>query len=361
VDRLEGDEAEAPAGAAPDTAALSAEPPPGAAIPIVLPTRNHGLLTRDLPDFYMGVEEDTIIGLRTAAWEGGQYGFVRDSIMTPGGPRFRRLHEGLDIRPLHRDAAGEPLDTVRAIDVGRVVYANKDGASAFGRYVVVEHDWGAGPVYSLYAHLDAVHVDSGAAVVRGGELGRMGYTGRGLGRDRAHVHLEVDLMLNQHERVWHAQYVAGQANTHGVFFGTNLAGVDPEALYRTSRREPATTFPQFVRALPAGFRVALPGDRPLDVVARYPWLLDEGADAQPDAARAWAVTFTRGGVPIRVARLNRGVTRPEVIGLSSMVGQRYQQTNRLLQRNAERQYELSTRGRQLMALLATTADGAPSW
>jgi murein DD-endopeptidase MepM/ murein hydrolase activator NlpD len=340
---------------------LPVEAPAGASIPIWLPTQNTALFTGDFAAFYQGVPTDTIPGLRDSAWEAGQYGFVRDPVPVRGTPSrriFRRLHEGLDIRPLHRDHAGEPLDTVRAIADGTVAYVSS-GYSAYGNYVVVEHTWSGSPVFSLYAHLDTASVRAGTPVSRGAPLGRLGYSGRGLGRDRAHIHLEVALMLNEHEVAWHDRYI-GQENLHGRFFGTNLAGVDVADLYRTSRLDTATTFADFVRGQRPAYQVLFPGDRPLDLLGRYPWLLSPGAGATLDADRAWLVSFTQGGVPIRVTRRRRTVDQPTLDAVAAWLRDGRLSTNRLLLRTAQG-YEISDIGRRYLALIATTESGPPPW
>src|SRR5438552_17436366 len=80
---------------------------------LVLPTDNDALFSGDGAAFYQYVERD-FNGVKARPWQGGQYGFVRDPTQTPGGVVYTRFHEGIDIRPLHRDPAGEPLDEVRA-------------------------------------------------------------------------------------------------------------------------------------------------------------------------------------------------------------------------------------------------------
>ncbi|HLT48555.1 MAG TPA: M23 family metallopeptidase [Rubricoccaceae bacterium] len=341
--------AEAPAEARPDTAAL----------PLALPTGNIALLTGDLPGFYMEVDRDTIRGLRRAGWEGGQYGFVRGPVGAGADRRFVQLHEGVDIRPLHRDEAGEPLDVVRAARAGTVAYVNDAAGSAFGRYVVVEHDWGGSPVYTLYAHLADVAVAEGERVGRSAPLGRLGYTGRGIWRERAHVHFEVAMMLNEHAPAWFANYYAGQPDLHGRFFGTNLAGVDVPALFAALVERPDLTFQQFVQSRPAGYRVALPGDRPLDVLRRYPWLWEGEAPPRPGDG-AWEVTFTAEGVPMGVSWSPRAVAAPEVVWTDPRVLAKQCQTNGMLARAGGRCVP-SGQGRRYFALLAATADGAPHW
>src|SRR5690606_12945039 len=113
-------------------------PPDTAALPLAFPTDNINLLTGDLAGFYMEVDRDTVSGLREAGWEGGQYGFVRGPVGSGMSKRFVQLHEGVDIRPLYRDEAGEPLDTVRAVMSGTVAYVTAGAGGAFGRYVVIE-------------------------------------------------------------------------------------------------------------------------------------------------------------------------------------------------------------------------------
>ena len=332
--------------------------PEAGGLDLVLPTSNRALLDGRPEDFYQGVSV-TIDSLRPEKWEGGQYGFVRDPVSTVFGTQtFRRVHEGLDIRPTAWDAEGNAVDTVRAIDAGRVVHVNTAGSS-YGTYVVVEHRWSGSPVYSLYAHLAEPYAAVGDAVERGGALGKMGFTGRGLGRSRSHVHLEIALLLSEHVDLWYDPYIGG-TNPQGLFFGTNLAGVPPAELYRALEQDPGLTFPAYVRGLDEGYVVDLPGGRPLDLLNRYPWLGPEAAAADPAAVAAWRVAFTQEGVPIRVEVADEPVDRATVEGVSLSVWLGDRSTNRMLQRRGV-SYEPARRGYSYFALLATTAGGAPSW
>src|SRR5262249_8281733 len=87
------------------------------------PTDNNPLISGDGAAFYQYVERN-YKGEKSPPWEGGQYGFVRDPVDTASGTIYTRFHEGIDIRPMHRDANGEPIDEVRAIGDGKVVHAN---------------------------------------------------------------------------------------------------------------------------------------------------------------------------------------------------------------------------------------------
>src|SRR5215813_14703572 len=88
---------------------------------LVLPTDNAALFSGDGPAFYQYIERD-YQGVKSTPWEGGKYGFVRDPKDTAAGVVYTRFHEGIDIRCLHRDANGEPLDEVRAIADGKVAH-----------------------------------------------------------------------------------------------------------------------------------------------------------------------------------------------------------------------------------------------
>ncbi len=334
--------------------------PDTAALPLALPTGNLGLLTGNLPGFYMEVERDTVSGLREAGWEAGQYGLVRGPVVTDAGPRFTQLHEGLDIRPQFRDAQGEPLDTVRAARRGAVVYVNQSVGSAFGRYVVLRHDWDGVPVYTLYAHLDSVGVREGQRVGRREPLGRLGYTGRGIWRARAHVHFEVAMLLNEHEKSWFDRYYGGRNDQHGLYFGTNLAGVDVPALFEAMAEDPSLSFRDFVKGQPAGYTVALPGDRPLDLLRRYPWLWEGETPPRADPPGAWLVTFTQEGVPIRIEHRREPVARPEVVGVSREIERGRLGTNGVLAWTGDR-YVLTGVGLRYLSLVATTAAGPAPW
>src|SRR5713226_3396145 len=144
-----------------------------ATVDLALPTDNDAIFRGGGPDFYQYVERD-YNGEKSTPWEGGQYGFVRDPIETAAGIVYTRFHEGIDIKPLHRDENGEPLDEIRAIADGKVVHTNLvPSYSNYGRYVVIEHRWGGSSYYSLYGHLSTIAVKPGQRVQKGEKIAVM--------------------------------------------------------------------------------------------------------------------------------------------------------------------------------------------
>src|SRR5690606_15896961 len=135
---------------------------------------NDALFNGDPEDFFMYVDR-TFEGETLKPWKGGDYGYVRTPIRLNGEVVLTKFHEGIDIKPVKRDAAGNPLDLVTSIATGTVAYTSPvAGRSNYGKYCVVAHQWNGSTIYSLYAHLADITVQAGDQVTAGGVLGRMG-------------------------------------------------------------------------------------------------------------------------------------------------------------------------------------------
>lgn len=113
------------------------------------------------------------VGTGTFAWpaEGGE-------ITSKRGPRWGRLHNGIDI-------ARPSGPAIKSADHGVVKAAG--AAGTFGKRVVVDHRNG---YETIYAHLSSIDVKVGEVVPQGTKLGNMGNTGRSTG---VHLHFEVSL------------------------------------------------------------------------------------------------------------------------------------------------------------------------
>src|SRR5256714_259446 len=278
-------------------------------IEISLPTDNDALFRGGGPDFYQYIERD-FHGEKSTPWEGGRYGFVRNPVPTAQGLVYTRFHEGIDIRCLHRDARGEPLDDVRAIADGKVVHTNQvPGYSNYGRYIVIEHDWDGSPYYSLYGHLSEIVVSVGQRLNRGERIARMGHTGEGLNQARAHVHLELNLMLSRQFESWYATFFPNEPNHHGLYNGLNLAGIDIARLYLALQKRPALTIPEFLAEEETLYRVLLPASRNFDLPKFYPWMLrDKEAGDQASSE----VSINRAGGPLKSQAGAKAGLEPEL-------------------------------------------------
>ena len=257
--------------------AMRAQPAQEHALDLVLPTDNDALFSGDGAAFYQYVERD-YKGVKSTPWEGGQYGFVRDPTDTAGGPVYTRFHEGIDIRPMHRDSNGEPLDEVRAIADGKVVHTNLvPGYSNYGKYIVIEHHSDGSSYYSLYGHLSSIRVHPGDSVKRGQPIAIMGYTGVGINRERAHLHLELDLMFSHQFEAWHDAFFRNDPNHNGIYNGLNLAGLDIARLYLALHKNPSLTIPEFLSVEETSYKVTLPKGRRRRVTM-YPAITPGGVD-----------------------------------------------------------------------------------
>jgi murein DD-endopeptidase MepM/ murein hydrolase activator NlpD len=276
---------------------------------LVLPTDNDALFRGGGPDFYQYIERD-YQGEKSTPWEGGQYGFVRDPMETGAGLVYTRFHEGIDIRPLQRDDRGEPLDEVHAIADGKVVYANRvPRHSNYGNYLVIEHRWGGCNYYSLYGHLSTIAVQAGQVVQRGERIARMGYTGTGINLARAHVHLELNLLLSHNFQSWYDTFHREEPNYHGTYNGINLKGLDIARLYLALRRYPSLTIPDFLANEETFYKVTLPRSPRFELPKLYPWML-RACSAR--SAQSWEVSFTRSGLPLQIEPSTQRVTRPQL-------------------------------------------------
>jgi len=280
------------------------------ALELSLPTDNDAIFHGGGPEFYQYIERD-YHGEKSYPWEGGQYGFVRDPEPTREGVVYTRFHEGIDIKPVHRDENGEPRDEVRAIANGKVVYTSFAARySNYGKYIVIEHVWDGSPYYSLYGHLSKIDVHIGDAVQRGQHIAVMGYTGAGINRERAHTHLELNLIMNHKFDGWYEATHQNDPNHHGIYNGINLAGLDIAKLYLQLRDNPSLTIPQFLSREEVYYKVAFPSSRHFELPKLYPWMVSGNADPE---SRSWDVSFARSGLPLRIEPSDRKVKEPTVV------------------------------------------------
>jgi hypothetical protein len=320
------------------------------------PTRNRALLEGRPEDFYMYVERD-FEGEKSYPWEGGRFGFVRGPQRTPQGVVYATLHEGVDIQPLQRDPSGNPLDDVLASAAGRVAHVSKDaGASNYGRYIVVEHRIEGCPIYTLYAHLASTAVEPGQVVRQGEVLGRLGFSGAGLDRQRAHVHFEIGVLLSENFEAWYAARASGDPNKHGLFNGMNLSGTDPSAILLASAKDPGFQITKFLAGLEPAFKLTIPSSPDISLLRDYPWLVPAGEIASPPA---WTISFTGTGFPVHAVASQKPVTAPEVAWVKDSPTSYALATRRLIG-GAAGSPRLTESGQRFVSLLTAPPAAAPA-
>lgn len=104
------------------------------------------------------------------------------SISSPFGPRWGRIHKGVDI-------PGPLGTTIYAYASGKVVYAGK--ANGYGTLITIDHGNG---MQTRYGHSRRLYVSAGQEVSAGYPIAAMGNEGRSVssnGGNGSHLHFEV--------------------------------------------------------------------------------------------------------------------------------------------------------------------------
>ncbi len=312
--------------------------------PFYLPTDNHAL-------FEKGGEERFFVPTPGKNWVSGSFGCVRSD--------GRQMHEGLDIKCLHRDRHGEPADVVMATADGTVVYmSDRPALSNYGRYLVLRHQIDGMEVYSLYAHLQAFRLGLKAgAVVRAGEavavMGRTSNTREGISKERAHVHFELNLLYNDRFSLWFKRRHPGERNDHGIWNGQNLVGMDPR-LILLAERQPGARFnlQNWLQHRTELCRVLV--RKPVfSWVQRYPMLVKKSPAAEKEGTAGYEMALDFNGLPFElIARGASEINGASKFQLISVNEPEYTRNPcRKLVRRDGKHWQLANNGVNLLDLL----------
>ncbi|MEO7412686.1 MAG: M23 family metallopeptidase [Opitutaceae bacterium] len=239
--------------------------------------------------------------------ESGGYGGVRS-----GGTQF---HEGIDIKPVRRDARGEPTDPIFAAMTGVVRHISASpGNSSYGRYIVLEHPDVSPAVYTLYAHLSRIapELRVGGRVARGETIGVMGHSSGGysIPKERSHLHFEMGVMVTRNFQAWYDRRGFGSKNEHGIWNGMNLMGLDPIHVFNEWRAGRLTNFEEYFSRMGTAVTLRIATPRTPDFVTRYPSLLTKPVPL--GLVSGWEIRCSWTGVPFSWTPL----TASEVSGLT---------------------------------------------
>lgn len=307
------------------------------------PTANHALLEK-------GGEEKFFVGTVGKPWTTGTFGCVR----TDG----EQMHEGLDIRCLERDKRNEPTDPVMATADGTVAYISRRASlSNYGNYIVLKHLIDGVEIYSLYGHLreirDNLRVNQS---VKAGEIiaimGRTANTREGISKDRAHVHFELNLLLNEKFSNWYKSRFPTQRNDHGEWNGQNLLGIDPRPALLSQRDSGKFSMLDYIRHQPELCRV-LVRDTNFPWLKRYRSLILPNPTAEKEGIAGYEVALNFNGIPIqlipRAASEIKGKAKVQVLSVNEAEHQK--NPCRHLVSNRGGRWELTRHGLELIDLL----------
>jgi hypothetical protein len=309
-----------------------------------LPTANEAIFQR-------GAEEKFFVGTVGKPWMSGTFGCVR----TEGW----QMHEGLDIRCLQRDRRGEPTDPVMATADGSVAYINRrTGLSNFGNYLILRHSVDGVEVFSLYAHLSEIRPDlkPGATVKQGEQvavMGRTSNTAQAISKDRAHVHFELNFLLNDRFAEWYRKHRVGQRNDHGDWNGQNLVAIDPQQVLLTERSQgKAFNFATFAKQQMELCRVMV-RDTDFPWLKRYPTFIKGDALPAGEQAAGYEIALNFAGLPYElIPRAASAIKGKAAVQLISVNEAEYSRNPcRKLVRKQGSRWELTNAGQDLISLL----------
>lgn len=308
-----------------------------------LPTANDNL--------FKGKEEQFFVGTTGHPWTSGRFGCVRSG----GG----QMHEGLDIRSIKRDRKGEPTDPILATAAGTVAYVNrKSGLSNYGNYVVLKHSIDGLEVYSLYAHLSEVRAglkagDKVRAEQEIATMGRTSNTRERISKERAHVHFELNFLVNDRFSAWHKRNYPGQRDDHGMWNGQNMIGLDPRTtLLADHKFEGRFNLLGWVQRQPELCRVVL-RDQNFSWLKRYAPLIRSNALARKNGVAGYELVLNFNGLPVQVIpRAESEIKSKSKYSLLSVNEAEYNKNpcRRLVTKRNGR-WELASNGTRLLDLL----------
>ena len=196
-----------PAGTA---AAAPPDPTPTAGIPpSATPAEN---TTAVLPDFPLQAPIEPP-GRRTVD-NSYRFGSTQEGLREPHhGVEFLNSQGTL----VHAAADGTVL--FAGDDYNGGPYSPKNWYAFYGLFVLIEHDL-AGyplPVYTLYAHLSEISVQTGQTVSAGDPIGAVGFTGAAIG---SHLHFEVRYGGTTYEHASNPELWLQPEEGHGALIGS---------------------------------------------------------------------------------------------------------------------------------------------
>ncbi len=184
-------------------------------------------------------------------------------------------------------------------------------------------------------------------------MGRTSNTHERISKERAHVHFELNVLVNDRFAAWYQKTFPTERNDHGNWNGHNLIGLDPRLVLLAQQREGAKfSILNFIRNQTELCRVAVRATQ-FPYLKRYTALIRRNPVAQQQGVAGYEIAFNFNGVPYQlIPRSARELNNPERIRLISVnKAEQEQHPCRHLVVKKGQGWQLTNQGRDLVNLL----------
>jgi hypothetical protein len=184
-------------------------------------------------------------------------------------------------------------------------------------------------------------------------MGRTTNTREPIAKERAHLHFELNLLINDRFPEWFQDSMPGQTNYHGSWNGQNFLGLDPQILLLSSHRF-ATNFnlTRYLTEQPELLRVDVRSTN-FPWLHRYPMLIQPSPTPADGPPAGYELHLDYNGVPVRlVPKTASQLGSPERFALVSVNEEEYRLNpcRRLVVKTGDR-FKLGPAGIRLLGLL----------
>jgi hypothetical protein len=145
----------------------------------------------------------------------------------------------------------------------------------------------------------------------------MGYTGSGINKRRAHVHVELNMVLNPLIAPWQSP---------SAFNGQNMVGIDVVGWLTVNARDPRSKLSDFILQSEPHWKLIVPNRTgELEIVRRHPWLRKPGS-----ASESWEITFAANALPLAVSPSAEPAGPSRVVWVKPFIGEHRWVTREML-------------------------------
>src|SRR5437667_4454895 len=184
-------------------------------------------------------------------------------------------------------------------------------------------------------------------------MGRSANTAEGISKERAHVHIELNLFVNDRFAGWYKRTFPGQRNDHGNWNGQNLLGLDPRLILLEEHAQgPKFSLLNFLQHQTELCRVLVrKSDFPW--LKRYPALVRPNPVATREGIAGYEIALNFNGVAFElIPRANSEIKTKAKFQLLSVNEAEYHKNpcRRLVTQHGSR-WELGHHGIELLEML----------